>query len=99
MKWTTETAFEVCLVKRMRLRGDGIRVECLRTISMRWIIVEVAVCPVLQPRVLSWRKRQIIHAEIAVVSECVAVIRWQLFRLLRRGCVGGISEPVEVRRA
>src|SRR6185369_4895926 len=99
MKWTTETAFEVRLVERMWLRGDGIRVECCGTISMRGIVIEVAVGPVSQPLVLSRRKRQIIHAQVTEVAECVAVVRRQLFSLLVSGCVSGISEPVEIGRA
>ena len=64
MKWTTEAALEICLVERMRLFGDGIRVECCWPISMRRILIEVAVCPALQPLVLSRSHCQIVHAEI-----------------------------------
>src|SRR5689334_4629434 len=99
MEWTTETAFQVCFVERVRLLVDRIRIECRGTIAMRWIVIEVAVGPVSQPFVLGRSNRQIIHAEIVVVSECVTVKRRQLDRLLWCGRVGGISEPVEIRRA
>jgi hypothetical protein len=97
MKWANETALEVCLIERMRLFGDWISVKRRWTISMRGVIVEVAVCPALQPLVLSWSNRQIVHAEIVVIAECVTVKRRQLYLLLWCGCIGGISEPIEIR--
>src|SRR5690349_1510438 len=99
MEWTTETAFKVCLIERMRLLGDRVSIESWWTIAMRWIIIEVTFCPISQPLVLSRSNRQIIHAQIVVISECVAIKRRQLFLLLCCCCIGGISEPVEIRGA
>src|SRR5689334_6653401 len=99
MKWTTETTLKVCFIERMRLLRDRVSIKCCWTIAMSRIIIEITVRPVSQPLVLSRGNRQIIHADIVVVSECVAIKRRQLFLLLYCGCIGGISEPVEIRGA
>src|SRR6185369_11738965 len=99
MKWTAKTALKVCFVERMRLLGEGIGIKCCWTLSMRGIAIEVAIGPVSQPLILSRSNRQIVHTEIVIVSECIAVKRWQLLRLLWSGSIGGISKPIEIRGA
>src|SRR5262245_52542313 len=99
MKWTTKTALEVCFVERMRLLGEGIGIKCCWTLSMRGIVIEVAICPVSQPLILRRSYGQIIHAEIVIVSKCIAVKRRQLLRLLWSVGIGGIPKPIEIRSA